>query len=234
MRHHAIAIPPRISLGLKHLHNLPTTHNRSAIQASSHHLGQCGHVRYNAKILLSATNGIAKARDDFIKNEHDTTLGRCLPEVLEKSRIGRDCVVVRAPGFSNDGRNIIGAVERLREGCRVIKGNKDDRALHFLGDTGRHRNVIRGNDSTHSVIVPAMEMALKLDDFTFASVGSGGSQCQEGGLSARAGELDRLRTRHQVHDQARPVDFESGTPARVRTTSYLLTYSLDHSWVRMA
>ena len=136
MRHHAIAIPPRISLGLKHLHDLPTTHDRSAVQSSSHHLGQCGHIRYNAKIFLGATNGIAKARDDFIKNEHNTTSCRCLPEVFEKGRVGRDCVVVRAPGLSNDGRNIIGAVQCLREGCRVIKGDKDDGALHFLRDTG--------------------------------------------------------------------------------------------------
>src|SRR5262249_22800047 len=68
----------------------------------------------------------------------------------------------------------------------------------------------------------------------FARVGPGGAQGQEGGLSARASELDRLRTRHQVHDQARPVDFESGTPARVRTTCRLLTYGLDHSRVGMA
>src|SRR5262245_47299142 len=118
MWHQVIAIPLRISLGLKHLHDLPTTYNRSAIQPSSHHLRQCSHVRYNANILLGATHGIAKACDDFIKNEHNPTPCRYLPEVPEEGRIGRDCIVVRASGFSNDGGNIIGAVERLREGCR--------------------------------------------------------------------------------------------------------------------
>src|SRR5262245_7419292 len=234
MWHHAIAIPLRINLGFKYLHDVSTSYDRSAVQSTSHHLGQCGDVRYNAKILLGSTNGIAKARDNLIKNERDTTTCRCLPEVLEKGRIRRDCVVVRSPGFSNDSRNIIGAVKRLREGCRVIKGDKDDGALHGLGDTSRHRHVIWGNDSAHGVIVPAMEMALKLDDFTFASIGSCGAQCQEGGLSTRAGELDRLCTRHQVHDQAGPVDFESRTPARVRTTCYLLTYRLDHRRVCVA
>ena len=228
-----IAIPLRISPGLKHLHDLPPTHHSPTIQSSSHHLRQCGHVRDNAKILLGATDGIAKARDDFIKDEHDATTCCCLPEMLEKGRIGRDRVIVRAPGFSNDGRNIIRAVQRLRQGCRVIKGDKHDRALHFLGDTGRHRHVIRGDDSAHDVIVPAMEMALKLDDFTFASVGACGAQCQKGGFSARAGEFDRLRARHQVHDQTGPVDFESRTPAGVRTACHLLTYGLDDSRVRM-
>src|SRR5690242_5608868 len=126
MWHHVIAIPLRISLGLKYLHDLPTAHNSTTVQSASHHLGQCGHVRDNAKILLGAANGIAKACDHFIKDEYDPTPCRYLPEVLEKGRIGRDCVVVRAPGFSNDGGNIIGAVERLREGCWIIKGDKDD------------------------------------------------------------------------------------------------------------
>src|SRR5215510_4766564 len=107
MRHHVIAIPLRISLGLKHLHDLPTPHDCSTIQPSSHYLSQRGHVWYDAKILLGATNGIAKACDDLIKNEHDPTPRGYLPEVFEKGRIGRDCVVVRASGFSNDGCNII-------------------------------------------------------------------------------------------------------------------------------
>src|SRR5262249_34321329 len=106
MRHHAIAVPVQISLGLKYLHDLPTAHHSTAVEPPSHHLGKGRHIWDDVKILLRATNGIAKARHDFIKDQYNAAACGFLPEVLEKGRARRDCVIVRAPGFSNDGRNV--------------------------------------------------------------------------------------------------------------------------------
>src|SRR5690242_4146764 len=136
MRHHAITVPMRISLGLKYLHDLPTAHDSAAVESSSHHLREGRHIWDDVKILLRATNGIAKARHDFIKDQYDAAACRFLSEVLEKRWVRRDRVVIRAPGFSNDGRNVVRAIQRLGQRRRVIEWDQEDRALDFLWDTG--------------------------------------------------------------------------------------------------
>ena len=91
-----------------------------------------------------------------------------------------------------------------------------------LRHAGRVRDVVRRLHRDGGVIVPAVEVAVDLDDLVLAGERPGQPHCHHRRLGAGTDELDPLGRWHNLMYELGPTDLQIVTGAVVRTSAKLL------------
>ena len=135
----------------------------------------------------------------------------------------------RCPGgtawLQDDGRHVA-LNESLLQHRRVIGWEHGHGSERLARDTGYGGRFEGRFFALQRIVLPAVEMALELQDRVALGVTPGNPHREQGRFGARCGEADALRRRHQLDDLFGPFDFAEMAGREVGSARDLVAHRL--------
>src|SRR5690606_172593 len=152
-----------------------------------------GHIGRDAAMFLEPAGGDTEAGNDFVENEDHLFFGREFSQPLQKLGAGGADAPMGAVSFVNHAGGLM-LVDGAGHGVEVVGRHNvqfAEDAVGYAGDAVVARFVRRlaGRDE---LVVPAVKMAGKLEDFGASTDDASDAKGHERSLGAAAGEPQLL------------------------------------------
>ena len=216
---------------LQPFHDLAAAGYRPAREAAGKDLGQRRQVWEDALYLLNAARRPAEAGHDFIHDQDDVALFRERAEGTEESARHGKCPARRAGSLDDNRTDVASLLDRRSHDRHVERQNRDALQSRKRDAGGRSPAIFRAGGD---VVVPAVEVAIELDDARLAGERSCKTEGHQGRLGTGTREAHDIGGGYQSHDLLCPLDLKLLAGAVVRASLKLCRRCFGHAWVAVA
>ena len=206
---HAVSVIPRSIVAIRHhIEQIRPTRNCAAGKTTRHNLRKKSQIRRHPVIFLSTAGCNAKSRNHLVKNEQNPVFASNRAKLAQKLALRGNPPKTRARRLQNNRSNIISTLKRLCDLIDIIRLTQHGILDMILRNTARRRTVKTGRSTKSHLIVPAMKIRRKAQNFRLILKSARNAQPQKTRLCTRRRKTHLIRTRHHPNNLLCPFQFQ--------------------------